>query len=371
VGVVGCGYWGPNLIRNFNALSECVLKSVCDLDQNRLKGIAEQYPSVETSNDYDTFINDPELDAVVIAVPVRFHYEMARKSLLAGKHTFVEKPMATTVEECEGLIELAEQAKLILMVGHTFLYSPVIRKIKEIVDSGEIGKIQYISSRRLNLGLYQQDIDVAWDLAPHDLSIVLYLIDSMPIEVNCQGKINCYSTDGYCQGKGRCRMNIPDVSNMTLKFSNGCFATIHNSWLDPRKVRDMAIVGSRKMIVYDELQEEKIRIYDKRVDPPTDINETRLAYHYGDMWAPYTSPLEPLRLESAHFIDCIQTQRRPLTDGYSGLELVRILTLASESMRNSGNNMLIGEQELNCKTGEEEQDPCYSIQNTTKLLDRT
>lgn len=336
IGVVGCGYWGPNLIRNFNALSECCLKAVCDSDDGQLAVMKAAYPDIDTHSSFEIFINDKDLDAVVIATPVRYHYQMAMESLEAGKHTFIEKPMATTVAECNKLIEMAELKGLTLMVGHTFMYSPVIRKIKEIVNSGEIGRIHYISSRRLNLGLYQKDINVVWDLAPHDLSIILYLMNTPPTEINCRGKTTCNA-------------NIPDVANMTLLFADQGFATVHCSWLDPRKVRDMAIVGDSKMIVYDDLaQREKLRIYDMRVDPQVVPHESRVAYHYGDMWAPYITPEEPLRIECAHFVECVVTGKRPITDGINGKEVVNILTLASDSMQNSGNNLRIRNGHPNC-----------------------
>jgi predicted dehydrogenase len=331
IGVVGCGYWGPNLIRNYHSLEECHLKAICDIDECRLAMVASRHPGVETHTSYEIFLSDEDLDAVVIAVPVKYHFDMAFRSLLAGKHTFIEKPMASTVEECRKLVELAARKNLTLMVGHTYLYSPAVRKLKEIVDSGEIGRIHYISSRRLNLGLYQTDINVLWDLAPHDISIILYLMGMQPTEVNCRGKTTCNA-------------NIPDVSNMTLLFADEGFATIHNSWLDPRKVRDMAIVGDCKMVVYDDLKDyEKIKIYDRRIEPQAFPDESRISYHYGDMRSPYVSPAEPLRIECAHFIECIVTGNRPFTSGEDGLELVRILTLASESMQNSGNNMLVGD----------------------------
>jgi predicted dehydrogenase len=337
IGVVGCGYWGPNLIRNYYSLAECRLKAVCDTDKDRLAKVSSIYPKVKTYTSYEAFLTDADLDAVAVAVPVQFHFDLARRSLLAGKHTFIEKPMATSVEECKTLIDLAEQKNLTLMVGHTFLYSPVVRKIKEIVDSGEIGKIQYISSRRLNLGLYQSDINVVWDLAPHDLSIILYLMNRRPTEVNCRGKKTSHS-------------NIPDVSNMTLVFAEEGFATVHNSWLDPRKIRDMAIVGDRKMIVYDDLLDhQKVKIYDMRINPQSLPNESRVSYHYGDMWAPYITPAEPLRIECSHFIECIVTGKRPLTSGEEGLELVKILTLASESLENNGNHVRIYDDRFPCK----------------------
>lgn len=329
IGVVGCGYWGPNLIRNFASLKECNLRAICDSDEARLAAMATYHPLTETFTDYDAFLNDADLDAVVIAVPVRFHFDLAQRSLLAGKHTFIEKPMASSVDQCIQLTELAERQKLTLMVGHTFLYSPVVRKIKEIVVSGELGKINYISARRLNLGLYQKDINVVWDLAPHDLSIILYLMNERPREVNCRGKATSTA-------------NIYDVANMSLAFSDGGFATVHSSWLDPKKVRDMAIVGDRKMLVYDDLDPAtKVKIYDMRVDPPDTPHESRISYHYGDMWAPYISAEEPLRIEAAHFIECILTGKTPLTCGVDGTELVGILTAASESMRNNGVNVLI------------------------------
>jgi predicted dehydrogenase len=235
--------------------------------------------------------------------------------------------MAASSEQCIRLIELSQQHRCILMVGHTYLYSPAVTKIKEIVDSGAIGKLRYISSRRLNLGLYHKDVNVAWDLAPHDLSIILYIMNQFPLEVNCCGKTTLQS-------------DIQDVSNMSLLFADGGFATIHDSWLDPRKVRDMAIVGDHKMIVYNDLEPiEKIRIYDMRVDPPpyTDtFRDFNVSYHYGDMHAPYINKEEPLKIEARHFVDCIRENRHPLTCGVSGLQLVSILEAASESMHKRG-----------------------------------
>jgi predicted dehydrogenase len=238
IGVVGCGYWGPNLIRNFRALQDCRMKVICDQDVNRLKQLKNLYPEVQTETDFDKTIADKHLDAIVIATPVRFHFKMAKAALEAGKHVFIEKPMASSSAECEELNSIARSKGLTLMIGHTFLYSAPVRKIKEIVKSGDIGQIQYISSRRLNLGLYQKDINVAWDLAPHDISIILYIMEHSPTSVNCRG--NCHITPG-----------IEDVTNMALTFPNNQLATVHNSWLDPRKVREMTIVGTRRMIVYE------------------------------------------------------------------------------------------------------------------------
>src|SRR5580700_551487 len=248
VGVVGCGYWGPNLVRNFRALPDCHLKMMCDTQEHRIAHLKTLYPEVQGSTDYAHMLNGVDVDAIVIATPVKSHYPLAKASLLAGKHTFIEKPMAASSAECEELIELARSRGLILMVDHTFIYSAAVRKIGEIVNAGDIGDIRYINSRRLNLGLFQKDINVAWDLAPHDISIILHVLGEFPVSVNCQG--NAHVT-----------ADVEDVTNMSLLFRHKRFATIQSSWLEPRKVREMTIVGSRRMIVYDDLQtHEKIKV---------------------------------------------------------------------------------------------------------------
>ncbi len=340
VAVVGCGYWGPNLIRNFSSLADCRVKQVCDRDQKRLAHMKQLYPSVETTQDFDALIGDKELDAIVVATPVYLHYEMAKKSLEAGKHTFIEKPMAPSSEECNELVVLAARKKLALMVGHTFIYSTPVRRIKEIIDAGDIGEVQYISSRRLNLGLFQKDINVTWDLAPHDISIILYLLGKPPVSVNCQGKAHI-------------NKDIEDVTNLSLNFSNGGFATIHSSWLDPNKIREMVIVGSKRMIVYNDNEPlEKIKIYDKRVEVPPHYDtfaEFQYSYHYGDAFIPYLKQVEPLKVECQHFLDCIKKGSRPETNGLDGLRVVQILEAASKSLKNEGNKVEI-DVELGLKT---------------------
>ena len=327
VGVVGCGYWGPNLIRNFRALPDCSLKVMCDLKQDRLKHLRTLYPEVEASTDFNHMLNGCGLDAVVIATAVRFHYTMAKAALLAGKHTFIEKPMAASAKECEELVEIAQQKGLVLMIGHTFLYSPAVRKIKELVEWGDLGEIRYICARRLNLGLYQKDINVAWDLAPHDISIILHIMEENPVSVNCRG--SAHITPG-----------IEDVTSMWLNFSNDRTAMIHSSWLDPRKTREMTIVGSKRMIVYDDIAAiEKIKIYDARVERPPHYDtfgDFHYSYHYGDMHVPYIRQEEPLRSECQHFLDCVKEGITPLTDGKRGLELVRILEASSQSLKQGG-----------------------------------
>src|ERR1017187_6835949 len=327
VGVVGCGYWGPNLIRNFRSLPGCQLKIMCDLSQQRLTHLKTLYPEVQRAMDFGHVLNGVELDAVVIATAVKSHYPMAKASLLAGKHTFIEKPMASSSEECEELIGIAQKKGLVLMVGHTFLYSPAVRKIREIIDTGDIGEIRYICARRLNLGLFQKDINVAWDLAPHDISIILSIIGEQPITVNCRG--SAHITQG-----------IEDVTTMCLGFAKQRTAIIHSSWLDPRKVREMTNVGSKRMIVYDDVAPlEKIRIFDARVESPPHYDtfaEFQYAYHYGDMYVPYIKQEEPLKTECQHFLDCIKTGTPPLTDGKKGLELVRILEASTRSLEKGG-----------------------------------
>ena len=344
IGVVGCGYWGPNLIRNFSSLPGCRVKIACDLEEDRLAHMASVYPGIQTSTEFDQVLDDAEIDAVAIATPVRFHYEMAKKSLAAGKHTFIEKPMATSAEECRELIELAEDQKLTIIIGHTFIYSPPVRKIREIIQHGDLGEIQYMSARRLNLGLFQTDINVAWDLAPHDISIILYVMDTPPISVNCQGKAHI-------------EPEIEDVTSMTLNFANGGFATIHSSWLDPNKVREMTFVGSKRMLVYNDVEPiEKIKIYDKRVEAPPYYDtfaEFHFSYHYGDMYSPYLIQDEPLKKECRHFLDCIKTGDTPESDGYAGLQVVRILEAASESLKNGGGKIkikdFVQEKPLDCE----------------------
>src|SRR5580692_3181103 len=327
VGVVGCGYWGPNLVRNFKGLPNSNVKAMCDVSEARLKHMTGLYPDVEGMTDFGHMLNGIGLDAVVVAAPDKHHYSLAKASLLAGKHTLIEKPMASSSAECEELIEIAERNGLVLMVGHTFLYSAPVRKIVEIVEAGDIGEIRYINSRRLNLGLCQKDINVAWDLAPHDISIILHILGELPLVVNCQG--NAHVTPG-----------IEDITNISLSFRHKRFATIQSSWLEPRKIREMTIVGTRRMIVYDDLQpHEKIRIYDVRVERPPHYDtfaDFHYSYHYGDSYIPHIKQEEPLKTECQHFLDCIEKGAKPLSGGSEGLELVRILEAASTSLKEQG-----------------------------------
>ncbi len=327
IGVIGCGYWGPNLIRNFQALTDCQVQKISDINPERLSYIQKLYPEIDTTDQVDNIINDTAIDAVVIATPVHLHFELAQKSLQAGKHTLVEKPMASSVAECQKLVELAQQQKLVLMVGHTFIYAAAVRKIREIVASGDIGEIRYISARRLNLGVFQYDLNVVWDQASHDLSIILYLTQQMPLSVSCQGK--AHITEG-----------IEDVANLSLDFADGNFATIQNSWLHPSKVREMTIVGSRKMIIYDDTEPlAKVKIHDKRVETPPHYDtfaDFKFSYNYGDSYAPYLKHVEPLKAQGQHFLDCIRHGTQPDSSGGEGLQVVQILEAATESLQNNG-----------------------------------
>jgi predicted dehydrogenase len=327
IAVVGCGYWGPNLVRNFRSLPGVTVGKICDKNRERLEYVGQLYPEVDRTTDFSAVTHDNSIDMVAIATPVSTHHPLAFACLEAGKHIFVEKPLASTSAQCRELVTLADVHALTLMVGHTFVYTTTVRKIKEIVDSGEIGELMYISCRRLNLGLFQKDINVAWDLAPHDISIILYIMGGSPLSVSCQGKAHVSP-------------GIEDITNMSLVFKNGGFATIQSSWIDPRKVREITIVGTRKMIVYDDTEPlEKIKIYDKRVEAPPHYDtfgEFQYSYHYGDILSPFVKHVEPLRIECQHFVDCVEKCARPDSSGIEGLEVVRILEAATESLRTGG-----------------------------------
>jgi predicted dehydrogenase len=327
IGIAGYGYWGPNLARNFHALPDARLSAVCDPDPERLGHLRKCQPDTAAFADFDEMLRTAEIDALVIATPLHTHHSLAKAGLLAGKHVLVEKPMASSAEECRELIAIAESAGLTLMVGHTYLYSEAVRKILEIIESGDIGEIRYINCQRLNLGLFHQDINVAWDLAPHDLSIILRVMGAMPTLLNCQGNAHV-------------NPEIEDVTNLSMTFDGGRFATVQSSWLEPRKVRQMTFVGTRKMIVYDDLElHGKIRIYDVRVDCPPHYDsfaEFQYSYHYGECRIPHLEQREPLGRMCGHFLDCIRDGVRPDSCGTRGLEVVRILESCTESLRKQG-----------------------------------
>ena len=339
--VIGCGYWGPNLVRNFIQSNKVQQVICCDLDQKRLDRMKGLYPMVEVLSDYEQLLEMPDLDAVAIATPVKTHHPIAKEFLLKGKHVFMEKPLTHSYETALELTRTAEEKQKVLMVGHTFEYSGAVNKVKEIIGSGELGRILYVSCIRVNLGLFQPDINVVWDLAPHDISIILYLMNEVPISVNSQGKAHF-------------NREIEDVATTTLNFKNGLIAFIHNSWLDPNKIRRTTIVGTRKMLVYDDIEsQEKIKIFDKGVEVPPYYDtfaDFHYAYRYGDIHSPRIEDYEPLRTECDHFLACIQRGRCPLSDGYSGLRVVSIIEAACKSLKCCGKAIPIqGLKDLNKK----------------------
>ena len=326
VGIIGAGYWGPNLIRNFHELPEVNLEMVCDLRQERLDHINMRYPEVYTTRNFQELI-DSNLDAIVIATPVSTHYRFAIESLQAGKNVLVEKPLTNNSEDAYRLIVKAQEMGKILMAGHTFLYNPAVIALKEIIQSGEIGDIYYINGTRVNLGLYQPDVNVIWDLAPHDISILLDILGVRPIAASARGGMFV-------------KPGVYDVAYLTIQFPGCVMADLRVSWLDPCKIRSITIVGSKRMIVYDDIEPvEKIKIYDKGVEiqPYTDtLEEFHLAYRYGEA-EPY--PLnwrEPLRAECLHFIECIQKQAIPRSSGFDGLQVIQVIEAAQKSLLNGG-----------------------------------
>ena len=329
VGVIGCGYWGPNLIRNFHGQAGANLAMISDLDEKRLGHVGLQYPSTIKTTDYRDIINNPDIDAVVVATPMSTHYPLGMAALEAGKHLFLEKPMATSSKDCRRLIALAAEKKRALMVGHTFIYTPPVRKIKALMDSGELGDIYYVNIERVNLGIFQKDANVVWDLAPHDVAMMNFLFQADPIRVSCLGK-------SYVQSD----LGIEDVAFLTLEYPGGTIVNIHVSWLDPNKIRKCTFVGSRKMLVYDDVHpSEKIRVFDKGVDvqPHYDnFGEFQLLYRSGDIFVPHLDNVEPLKAETAHFLDLIQGKVSCLSSGDHGLKVVQVLEQACESMKNQG-----------------------------------
>lgn len=335
--VIGAGYWGPNLIRNFSQVPGTRVAYVCDLDPAKLSPLSSQYPTLTTTRDYNDALRDPAVDAVVIATPVSTHRALALDALNAGKHVLVEKPLAATAKTASEIAALARGRGRILMVGHTFIYNPAVAKVKQLIERGTLGEIYYIDSARVNLGLHQFDINVIWDLAPHDVSIILYWLGQRPVRVSARG--NSYTQDA-----------IEDVAFITLEFQNKVMAHIHVSWMSPAKLRRTTIVGSRQMVVYDELEAmEKVKLYDSGVETLQLNQETRAElqriYRVGDVLSPRLDVVEPLRVECAHFVECIRDGKTPRTDGDAGVAVVQVLEAATQSMRLGGQTIEIPERE--------------------------
>jgi predicted dehydrogenase len=330
IGIIGLGYWGPNLARSFNDIPECEVTYVCDQDPKRLQSVCDRFPGVCGTTSAADVLRQDRVDAVVIATPTRTHYELARRALDEGLHAFVEKPLATRSHECLDLIRRADQSECVLFVGHVFLYTTAVAKLKELISEGELGDVYYISSTRLNLGPVRRDVNALWDLAPHDTSIILELMGGLPESVSCSGL-------AYLD------KNIHDVCNLTMQFADKRICIVHVSWLDPHKRRMMTIVGSKKMAVYDDIETlEKIRIYNNGVDtlPYADsFGEFPYSYRYGDIYCPRLREVEPLKAEARSFIDSILFDTRPRTDGYNGLEVVEVIEAADRSLHNGGGHV--------------------------------
>lgn len=331
VALVGHGYWGPNLLRNYMELSEPEVKWVCDLRPEQLAKVGARFPGIQLTEDYSEVFADPAVDAVLVATPISTHHAIAKAALEAGKHVFVEKPMTSDPGDARELIDLAAANSLTLMVGHTFVFSPPVRKVKELIEAGTLGDIYFITTQRVNLGLHQKDVSVIWDLAPHDLSILYYWLDEHACAVSVYGR-GCIVPE------------IPDVAFINLKFPSGVVAEIQVSWLSPVKLRRTIVVGSKKMLVYDDTENvEKVKIFDHGVDfkDPSDYSEFQLSYRTGDIVAPKISGAEPLCLEAQHFMHSIADGQPPITSGEQGLQVVSSLEAAEASLRAGGAEMPI------------------------------
>jgi predicted dehydrogenase len=329
VAVVGCGYWGPNLIRNFANCSVTDVVMVCDRDQSRWKRVGAMCPGARFTTDLEKVLANPAVDAVAIATPVHTHGEFALAALEAGKHVLVEKPMAVSLSDAEAMVRRAGEREVTLMVDHTFVYSSPVRKMKELLDEGELGELYYVDSVRINLGLFQQDVNVVWDLAPHDLSILDYLVGRPPWRISASGACHAGGHEG-----------IEDVAYLHLDFGGGLLASFHINWLSPVKVRHFILGGSRKSLIYNDLEPaEKIKVYDCGivVSPSAAARRNALVgYRTGDIWSPRIEEREPLQTMVEHFSDCICNATRPLSDGEAGLRIVRVLEAAQRSIKAQG-----------------------------------
>ncbi|MEM7828074.1 MAG: Gfo/Idh/MocA family oxidoreductase [Candidatus Aenigmatarchaeota archaeon] len=324
--IIGAGNWGQNLVRNFYELLGDDLVYVCDKDNRVLEWVKRTYPGVKTTDDYKKILKNNRIDSVVIATPSSTHYSFAKESLLCGKNVFVEKPVATRSSEAAELVELSEKRSLTLMVGHLMLYHPAVRMVKNLIDAGELGRVFYMYSRRLNLGVIRKNENALWNFAPHDVSVSLFLLNSFPERV-------------WTIGKDYIQEGIEDIAFVVLEFPGNIISHIHVSWLDPHRRRELTVVGSKKMVVFNDVANvEKIRIYDKGVNYPISYQSygDSLTIRIGDIYSPKVEMKEPLKEECRHFIECVKEGKRPLSDGNEALDVVRILEAAQESLKSHG-----------------------------------
>lgn len=325
VGVIGYGYWGPNIVRNFHRPEKSSVQVICDRSQAMLDRAAQAYPAIQTTTDPCDVLKSPAIDVVAIVTPVWTHYELAKKALENGKHIFVEKPFTSNTEQSQELIEIANKKGLKIMVDHTFLFTGAVRKIRSLIDDGILGNLYYYDSTRVNLGLFQHDVNVIWDLAPHDLAIMNYLIDQKPEAVVATGQSHLNGHE--------------DVAYITIYFSNNIIAHVNVNWLSPVKVRTTLIGGEKKMLVWNDVEaDEKIKVYDKGVEIKNreGLYNLLVSYRSGDMWAPQVEQTEALKLEMEHLVDCIENDSVPVNDGQAGHEVVRVLEAAERSVKQRG-----------------------------------
>jgi predicted dehydrogenase len=326
LGIIGYGYWGPNIVRNFSMNPDVNISMICDIDQNLLNKAACSYKNIGTTHNYLEITRSKDIDAVAIVTPVFTHYEIAKSALENGKHIFIEKPFTSNTKQAEELIELAGKKNLIIMVDHTFLFTGAVKKIKELIDSHELGDIYYYDAMRVNLGLFQHDVNVIWDLAPHDFSIMDYLLNEKPVSISATG------LDHF-------NRNLEDVAYVTVFFQSNLIAHFNVNWLSPVKIRSTLLGGSKKMLVWNDLEtDEKLKIYDKGVDIKTreGVYNLLINYRSGDMYSPRVTETEALRLETEYFINCIKSNQQPFNNGHAGLRNVRILEATTKSLRNKG-----------------------------------
>jgi predicted dehydrogenase len=330
--VVGAGYWGPNLIRNAANTPGARLRAICDVDAERLRKIGRGYPGVALESEFGRVLDDDSIDAIILATPASTHHDLGLRSMKAGKDVLVEKPLAMTVAECRALVRFAEENGRVLMTGHTFIYNAAVKKIKELVDSGEIGDVLYVYSSRVNLGRIRQDVNALWNVAPHDISIVNHILGAEPTRVRATGR-------SFLQP------GIEDVVFAVFEYPNGSVAHVHSSWLDPSKVRKTTFVGTKKMIIYDDVESEgKVKIYDKgvrRSTPDAEYGEFQLRLHSGDIHIPKIVFTEPLAEECAHFVECVRSRATPRTDGRQGMAVVAALEAAQSSIAAGGDGVNI------------------------------
>jgi predicted dehydrogenase len=325
IGVVGYGYWGPNIVRNFNAIDGAKVISLCDLNEGSLGKARKIYPAMATSTDVNDVLSSKDIDAVAIITPVFTHFELAKKALENGKHVFVEKPFTSTIAEAEQLIKLADKKNLKLMVDHTFLFTGAVRRIKELIDEGTLGKLYYYDSMRVNLGLFQHDVNVVWDLAPHDFAIMDYVIPEKPLAISATGEVHY---NGF-----------EDIAYVTVYCENNIIAHFNVNWLSPVKIRTTLIGGDKKMLVWNDIEaDEKLKVYDKGVDIKTreNVYDLLVSYRSGDAWIPRVQQIEALKMEAEYFVDCVTNDKTPVNDGLAGLRIVKMLEAANASIKDKG-----------------------------------